>query len=426
MWREVARRSLWLGAGSAAGRLLPFAVLVLLGRRLASTEFASVSVGFAWIGVAAALTTSGLANVAAQRLAPLTEPHEQAPIARRVLRLGAALSLVLALLLLAGGRRAAAWAFGGTVDSSVVAPAVIAGAAWCLVTLAVAILNGLHQPRTAAAVLGLGGLLQGAGLASGHLAASGASGALWGLACGNVLALAWAARHLAALMPGPAGRRAAAMPGFGAAAAWSTLAAACVMPVTFAAGSLVSHGPDGAKPLAAFHALEQLHQLLIYLPGILGQALLPVLALHLSQDPAKARRLVRVALAMALAGSAVAAALAWDPSWLHALVRNPAISDDRAVRSMLLNAGLSVSLALLGGGLLARGQYAVATLMNVGWAAVFLGFGWAWKDAGAAGPQSARLLASWLLVLAASAVLWSALPVRTAPARPAASRGPRQ
>lgn len=423
MWRDIAVRSVWLSAGSAVGRLLPFLVLVMLGHRLPTAEFASIGVGFAWTAVAASLTTAGLANVTTQRLA-LLGPHSQRAFIRHTVRLGCLFSGALLVVAAVAGPEGARLAFGHALDPSVVWPALVCGSVWSLVMLIVAIFNGQHRPRSAASVLGLGGALQGTGLIVGHTLGNTAQMVMWGAALGNVLALAWAIARVRTKHPDAGLALGDIEPKvhdhIGRSIAWSSLAAASVMPVTFVAGSLVSHTTDGTRQLAAFQALEQLHQLAIYLPGVLGQALLPVLAVHFDRRSGEAvRKVVRASMVLAVVGSVLAAALAWEPGWLLRSVGNPALTDPAATRAMLLNAGLAVSLSLLGGGLLACGHYARATLMNLGWAALFLGMAWHWRGDGVVGIETARLYASWALLVAASAALWfgaSVRPVATASA----------
>lgn len=410
MWSDIASRSLWLSAGAAIGRLLPFLVLIMLGNSLSISDFASVSVGFAWTAVAASLTTAGLANVTTQRLAVMQRSLQRAFVLR-VIKLGSLFSATLLLTAVVTGSEVAHLAFGQALDQRVILPALISGSLWSLVMLLVAICNGQHKPRAAASVLGLGGALQGVGLVAGYGFSSGVHIVMWGAALGNGAALVWAIfcvrTHISQFQstasdgtPNPQIR-------FGRSVAWSSLAAASVMPITFVAGSLVSRNADGTRQLAQFQALEQLHQLAVYLPGVLGQALLPVLAVHFNVRAGETvRKVVRASVMLAVAGTLLAAALVWQPGWLHRVIGNPALVDATATRAMLMNAGLSVSLGLLGSALLARGQYARATLLNLGWAAVFLGLGWHWHADGAGGIQTARLCASWLLVFAASASLW--------------------
>lgn len=436
MWRDTLSRSAWLVAGSAAGRLLPYVMMLWLGRHLPTAEFATLAVAFAWSGVAASLTTTGLATLTAQRLALVATASVRWRFVQRVGLLALAQVTALSLLIAALGEHTIATAFGKVLLPRTLAPALIHGIAWSLTLLLVAALNGLHCARDAAVVLGKGGLLQGLGLICGFLLGTHAYeaprvGALWGLALGSCCALGPAAWRL-----GPALHKAAPQSGadvdpfrgFWHSLGWTSLAAASVLPVTLLASSLVARGPDGAMQLAAFHALEQLHQLALFVPGIIGQALLPTLTVHLHQDTVRGtRRLVCMAFALGFSGLALATALAWDPSWLHALVGNPALSTPWATRWMLLHAGLALALTLLGSSLLARGLHALASGLNVLWALAFVSLAWCWSAEGAAGLQLARLFASGGLALAAGALLWlSAAPSASTLRQSAISRAENQ
>jgi hypothetical protein len=389
-------------------------MLIWLGRQLDSPAFATVGVAFAWSAVSASLTTGGLAIVAAQQLAAINNPGEARALIRRIAAIGVCLSILLVAVVLLVGADRVVGVFGRTIDAGAVAPSLFSGATWSLVMLAVAVLNGMHAPKQAASVLSFGGALQGMGLALGYWAGHGQlSEILWGLAFGNASALALALRRLSSL-PTLHDHRIHYLPNapamrLGPAVAWATLAAACVTPVTFAAGAIISHGPDGALQLARFHALEQLHQLATYIPNVLAVALLPVLSRETLKDGGLSMRsAVKVSWLMVGVGSALVLVLAWDPTWLHRLVGNPALNDPLATRGMLMHVALFPSLSVLGSAILARGEFASATLLNVAWAIVLLGFTWVYRQEGAVAVQMARLVASGLLLVALSILLWIA------------------
>lgn len=411
MRRDFLARSIWLTAGSAAGRLLPYLVLIGMGRKLASADFASLAVAFAWSAVAASLTTSGLANVATQRLALVRNPAIAQRFICRVGQTGICAALILCTVTLLIGPRYVSLLFGKVLAPEAVVPGVVNGALWSLTLLAVAMMNGLHRPRDAAIALGIGGLLQGLGMYLGHLWGSGVSGLLWGLTAGSAGGLGWAVLSIFGSHKQPPGRETASDQNphhrLWSDTAWNSLAAACVTPVTLGVSSLLTHGTQGAQQLAAFHALEQAHQLAVFVPGILAQALLPALTVRLNEDPARGiRRIIRLALLFAIAGSVLALGLAWEPRWFHRLLGNPALTQEAATRWMFLHAGLSVALGLVGSALMARSRYAVATSLNMIWAASFWGLSLLLADEGASGLQLARLCASWTLFGLACLTLW--------------------
>ena len=413
MWHDWIRRFLWLSLGSLIGRLLPYAMLIWLGRNLDSRAFATVGVAFAWTAVSASLTTGGLANLAAQRLATILSPAEARFFVRRVALIGTTLSALLVAIVLTIGADRVVGLFGQSIDARAIGPALISGAMWSLVMLAVAALNGMHAAKQAALVLSIGGALQGFGLALGLWLGHGKLDILWGFAIGNASALAFALWRLS-LLPLLQYDRKHALPytnatPLGSAVTWATLATASVTPVTFAAGAIISNGRDGALQLARFHALEQLHQLAIYFPSVMAVAMLPVLTRQtFNGGGVSARRVVKVSWLMVGFGSALALVLAWNPTWLHQFVGNPALTDPAATRGMLMHVALHPSLSILGSAVLAQGWFASATLLNIAWAGMLLGLTWLCREEGAAAVQFARLAASGLLLVALSVLLWIA------------------
>lgn len=394
LWRELATRSAWLTTGSVLGRLAPYAALIALGRRLDPGSFATLSLAFAWGGVAASLVTAALGAVTTQRLAADPGPARRA-LATRAIGQGFAGSGLLAAAVLALGPTAASLAFNEHVRPVAVWPAALHGLAWSMVLLIANLLNGLHAPRRAALLLGVGGMAQSCGIALGLLADGDLAVSLWGLAGGSALSLAIAGALLRGALPA---RRAQARPPLhapGMDVFWTTIATASVTPVSFAAAALITHGGAPVDELAQYQALEQIHQLLLYAPGLLGQALLPILASH--DRSQQAWQLLRPWVwRTALAGLAAAALIGWQAQWLLQALGNPAVTDPWATRWMLCNASLAWSLSLLHNDLMARRLYAPAALLSVLWAAVFLSLGGALG--GAAGMQAGRLFASLLLL----------------------------
>ncbi|NCT83556.1 MAG: oligosaccharide flippase family protein [Comamonadaceae bacterium] len=400
MLRELMSRSAWLTAGSVVGRLAPYAVLIALGRRLDAVGFASLSIAFAWASVAASLATAALGTVSTQRLAADAGPARRM-LALRALRHGAAWAGLLTLVVAALGAPAAGRAFGHHLDLAAFWPALVHGLAWSLTLLVGAMLNGLHAVRRSALLQGAGGLGQALGMGAGFAVGHDLAASLWGLALGSAaaLALGLALLHRALPAPGPAPLPAPAHAGLDV--FWNTIANATVTPVAFAAAALITR--HGAPPgdLAQYQALEQIHQLLLYLPGLVGQALLPLLAAH--DRRAQAQRTLRPwVYRSAAAGLVVAALIGWQPQWLLNAIGNPALTDLWATRWMLCNASLALSLSLLHNDLMARRLYAPAALLSLSWALVFLGLGS--TLGGVAGMQAGRFVASLLLFAAVCAI----------------------
>ncbi|KQW42083.1 MULTISPECIES: lipopolysaccharide biosynthesis protein [unclassified Roseateles] len=407
MWRELLSRSAWLTAGSVVGRLAPYAVLIALGRQLDPVAFASLSIAFAWASVAASLVTAALGAVTTQRLAADPGPGRRM-LALRALGQGAAWSGLLTIAIAALGAPVAVRAFGDHLDPAAFWPALAHGLAWSLTLLVGALLNGLHAVRRSALVLGVGGIGQALGMGFGFVTGHSLGASLWGLALGSAASLALGLVLLHGALP-PAEPCALQKPRFRLDVAWGTLANAAVTPVAFAAAALVTRHGAPAEDLAQYQALEQVHQLLLFAPGLIGQALLPLLAAH--DRGSEAQRSLRPwVYRSAAAGLLAATLIGWRPEWvLHAL-GNPALTDLWATRWMLCNASLALALSLLHNELMARRLYAPAALLSLSWAAVFLGLGSLFG--GVAGMQAGRLVASLLLFAAVCAL--TSRPFRSA------------
>ncbi|MGM9484161.1 lipopolysaccharide biosynthesis protein [Roseateles sp. NT4] len=393
MWRELLSRSAWLTAGSVIGRLAPYAVLIALGRRLDAVAFASLSIAFAWASVAASLAITALGTVTTQRLAADPGPARRG-LALRALSQGTIWTGLLTGVVAALGAPVAMRAFGDHLNPVAFWPALAHGLAWSLTLLIAAMLNGLHAVRRSALLLGLGGIGQAVGMGLSFMTDHSLTASLWGLAFGSSTALALGLVLLLGALPVRESSRTAAKPHSSLDVVWSTLANAAVTPVAFAAAALVTRHGAQAADLAQYQALEQLHQLLLYAPGLVGQALLPLLAAH--DRGAQAQRALRPwVYRSAAAGLFIALLIGWQPQWLLHLIGNPALTDPWATRWMLCNASLALSLSLLHNELMARRLYACAALLSLSWAAVFLGLGS--LLGGVAGMQAGRLIASLLL-----------------------------
>ncbi len=414
------RRSAWLTLGSAIGRLVPLGVLLVASRQVDSQTFASVSAGFAWAGVAVSLSTAGRATVMTQRLGSVADAAAQSQMFSHHLRLASFASGGLALIVWLFGEDGGRWLFRSALDVRVVLPAAVAGALWSQVAICLAALNGCHHTRTASSTLAICGLLQGITMATALALSGSASAMVWGLAVGSGIAASMAHVLVRRLLPQPGYRIAIRTAGgnqsvwWRSPVLWNSIAAWSVFPVSFFGSSLITRGVDGGRQLAQYFALEQVHQVAIYIPGLVGQALLPMVsqrlqnARTLTERSQLQRDLCGLALVAAGAGLLFTAAITADTEWFVDLLRNPALDtqDAWAVRWMLANASLALSLSLLGGAMLGRGSIIQASLMNLSYGLLFAGGTVLLSSHGNVGLQVARLASSLALVLVAATALW--------------------
>jgi len=409
MIRSILDRTAWLSAGSLVGRACPLLVMIWLGTRVPTAVYASISMAFLWGTVIYSITLSGLSTIVVQQLARIDERSAQ----RRAVRRSGGWAIVLATVPAAalvglGGNHAAAL-FDHAFIAEMVLPAAVAGACWSMFSFMTATLNGLHKPRHAAVAAGVAGALQGIGLAAGARLLPGGEAPIWGLAIGSLLAAlgVMAMVHHAVsgsggVAPVPLELDVRARP-----LMLATLSAASVTPVAFAVSHLAAAN-GGAAGLAGFLALEQLNQLAVYVPNILTVALVPLLARATMLDQRLARRLVSWSVGLAIMATLVGAIAGLAAGDIERLIGNPALHDVAAMRIMMLNAGLALSLSILGAGLVALGMFGRALLGNLLWAGVFLGLSWQFAGHGLVALQAARLTASWVLIALASVMLWDA------------------
>jgi len=409
MIRSVLDRTAWLSAGSLVGRACPVLVMIWLGTRVPTVVYASISMAFLWGTVVYSITLAGLSTIVVQQLARIDERGAQRRAVRRSVGWAILVAAVPAAALVALGGDHAAALFDHAFIADMVLPAAGAGACWSLFSFMASTLNGLHKSRHAAVAAGVAGVLQAIGLAAGARLLPGAAAPIWGLASGSLLAALGVMAMVRHAVSGSGGDVRAplelhirARP-----VLLATLSAASVTPVAFAV-SHIAAANGGATGLAGFLALEQLHQLAVYVPNILTVALLPLLARTTMQDQRLARRLVGWSIGLAFMATLVSAIAGLAASDIQRLIANPALNDVAALRIMMLNAGLALSLSILGAGLVAQGLFGRALLGNLLWAGVFLGLSWRYAGHGIAALQAARLTASWVLIVLASVMLWDA------------------
>jgi O-antigen/teichoic acid export membrane protein len=408
---ELLRRSAWLAIGSAIGRLAPLLVLIAAGKHFDAKGFASASAAFAWIAIANSLSSSGLAVVMIQRMGAAQAPSGQRDLLLPYIRASLWSSLGVALLALLFFVFGLHRLFAGALDATAIWPAALAALLWSHVSMVTAALLGSSRVRAASALILFCGLVQGGAMGLALIVFERPGALVWGLVCGSALGAAVASWKLRQVWGAGLGRTGADADAKAALSfkpvLWHTLAASCVLPVGFLASSLIAHGPEAHRQMALYFSLEQLYQLLAYLPSIVGQALLPLVSAQTQGGPESPPRhqhtvskITRVALLAALLGPLVAVALtAYPTPWASVMGRNVALPQDAwALRFMVIGASLTLSLSLLGGALLGRGQFVVASQINLLWAAAFVAGTWLLAPHGAAGLQIARIAAGFLLI----------------------------
>jgi O-antigen/teichoic acid export membrane protein len=168
-----------------------------------------------------------------------------------------------------------------------------------------------------------------------------------------------------------------------------------VGPLNWLCNTVLINRPGGYAEMGLFNAANQWFGALLFLPGILGQAALPVLSDCLGQnDTEKSARVLgfyiklnaMIVVPLVLLGSLVSPYLmasygkGFQQGWPTLIV-------------VLATAGLLAVLSTVGQVLVASGRLWVGAFMNLGWGAAYLSFTLLLVSHGAFGLASARLLA---------------------------------
>jgi O-antigen/teichoic acid export membrane protein len=426
---ELLRRSAWLAIGSAVGRVAPLVALIAAGKQFDAQGYASVSAAFAWIAIAHSLSSSGLAVVLIQRLGGLSTLATQRVVLGQHMRVTMLVCTCVSMLALAYFAWGLRLSFGEALSSAVIWPAALAALVWSQVTLVTSGLIGSGRVRAASALILCSGVLQGGAMGVGLLVFRDPAAVVWALVCGSALAAVLATWHMRRVWGASVLRRPPTDPVPAPLPTgpilWHTLASSCVLPVGFWASSFIAHGPGGQRQLALYFSLEQLYLLLIYLPSIVGQAMLTLISRrHASSaaNPHQSHEIVsiitRAALLAALLGPCVALLVTAYPAPLASLLGRAfeLPQDAWALRWMAVGASLWLSVALLSSALLGRGQFVLMSQLNMAWGAAFVAGTWLLAASGTAGLQIARIGAGLLLVLLSAAALLRSSRVPASPA----------
>lgn len=180
-----------------------------------------------------------------------------------------------------------------------------------------------------------------------------------------------------------------------------------VGPVYWVCNSMLVNAPGGYAQMGVFNAANQWFGALLFLPGVLGQAALPVLAERLGQnDRAKARKVL--GFYVKLNGIVVAPIVligCLASPWIMASY-GPSFRETWPTLVVVLStAGLVALQTPVGEIIAASGRMWLGALMNAGWAAGFIGLTWGFVHWGALGLAGARfgaylLHATWVFWLA--------------------------
>jgi O-antigen/teichoic acid export membrane protein len=398
---RLARGAFWSLTGAVISRGLTLASSILVARILGKVGFGELGIIQSTVGMFATFAGFGLGLTATKYVA---EFKQKDPVrAGRILALSTSVTIA---------------------TSAIAALMFLALAPWLASrTLAAPQLTGLLRISSIMLFLGAvtgaqGGALAGfeafrriawVNLASGLAAfplmvggayAGGLDGALWGLVASygvNWALNQWAVRREAARAGVPIAL-AGAHQELGKVWAFSfpaLLASVMVGPVNWFCNAILVNQPNGYAEMGIFSAANQWFGALLFLPGVLGQVVLPALSERVgASDMANSAKVIRVSIVVNLATVLpLVLALSLASVWVMGLYGQSFKTGWLTLVLVLFTAGLLAVQQPVGQMIAAAGRMWLGFAMNIGWALVFVLLTLTWASKGAAGMAAARLVA---------------------------------
>jgi len=357
-----------------------------------------------------------------------SDPERSWRLAALAPRLACLLGAVGMILLWISAPWIASWGLGNAALTPLLrlaSPMLLLGA---VQDTTAGVLAGLESFRLVARVVAFAGIAQALGMVTGGIA-----GGLPGCVVGTVagMAVGCGATHwsLRAELARHGARWSSAgwreeLPGLIRFAVPATLAGLIVTPATWAATAWLYHQPAGDSALGIYNAAHQVRLIILFVPGMVATAGLPVLTrLWGSASDREYRRLLRLKLRLGLASaSLIAIPVILGAPWVLAAF-GPGFGSGAPVLQVLAAAAvLTAVLGMAGQSLVSEGRMWTGLLLNLIWASVLLGTAALWIPAhGALGLAWAHLAAYGVHLLTVGGFLWR--PSRAAQDARSARRG---
>jgi len=383
---RLARAASWNVLGGAASRLLSFGAAFVVARALGKSVFGQLGMiqsTFLMVGVFASF---GL-GMTATRFVSLHRP--KAPErAGRVAAIATTGAGILATLGALGVLLVAPWLSAVALNDASLAPllrlAVPMLVLGALQDASQGVLAGLESFRTLARVIALAGTAQAVGMIGGAYA-GGLPGCLVGIIAGMAAGYLFTRLALAAeltragLNPTWTGWR-VEVPSLVRFALPAMLAGGVVIPANWLVTALLYRQPMGEDQAGLFNAAHQVRLMILYVPGLVATAGLPVLTQLWSHTSGKEYlRVLRTKLAIGFVMAfliAVPAILA--APWIMARFGNGFAEGASALRVLACAAVITATLNMVGQSLVSEGRMWTGLLLNIVWAAVLISLSFWW------------------------------------------------
>ncbi|MBA7617220.1 hypothetical protein ES703_24532 [subsurface metagenome] len=377
---RLARGVFWSMAGAVISRGLMLAATVLVARMLGKTVYGELGMIQSTVGMFGVFAGFGLGLTATKHVAEFRQNDPGR--AGRIIALSGLFAMVTGGLMALGLLIFAPWLAEHAINAPHLASLLRIGALILFISTLngaqTGALSGFEAFKTIAHVNLFAGLISFPIIVAGAYF-GGLTGAVWALAIN--LGFNWLLNHLALRKESrrhnvpftlrECSRELSVLWSFSLPAA---LSGALVTPVNWACGALLVNRPDGYGEMGIFSAANQWYAMLLFLPSLLGQVVLPVLSERLGQNEIKqSMKITMFAVKMN--------ALLVIPLVLLASIASPFIMNlyGEGFRSgwptlvvVLLTAGLLAVQIPVGQIIAASGKMWLGFAMNCGWAITFI------------------------------------------------------
>ena len=401
---RLAHGAFWSLVGAVVSRAMALLAAILVARELGPEGFGELGVIQSTVGMFGVFAGFGLGITATKYVAEYR--HRDPARAGRIMALSGMVALISGGMLTAVLIGLAPWLATHTLAAPQLSGLLQVGGGLLLLGALngaqTGALAGFEAFRTIAVVNFWGGVAN-LPLTVGGVYLAGLKGGVWGMVA--ALAVSWVLNHWAL-------RREARRFGvpFGWKGCWqeskvlfsfslpALLSGAMVGPVNWACAAMLVNQPDGYREMGIFNAANQWYMVLLFLPGILGQVVSPILCERMGEkDNNSSKKVVMLSIKLNLLTTVpVTIILCFLSHFIMSLYGEDFSSGSLTFIAMLITAAIVAAQGPVGQIITASGVMWIGFLMNFGWALIFFITTLAIADWGSLGLASARGLAYFI------------------------------
>jgi len=395
---RLAKGTFWSVAGTAISRGLMLAASVIVARILGRTVYGELGMIKSTVGMFGVFAGFGLGLTATKHVAEFRQSDPD--------RAGKIISLSWLVAMVTGGLMAlglfifAPWLARHTINAPHLSGILRIGALIIFINALngaqTGALSGFEAFKTIAHVNLFVGLLSFPILITGAYL-GGLTGAVWALAIN--LGINWLLNHLA--LRKEAGRYGVPLVfsncGSELSILWkfslpAVLSSSMVGPVNWACGALLVNRPNGYDEMGIFSAANQWFAVLLFLPSLLGQVVLPVLSERLGRKEMKqsSRTMILAMKVNAILVLPIVLLASIASPYIMSLYGEGFANGWPTLIVVLLTAGIVTCQMPISHVINALGKLWLSLVMNVGWALTFVISTLLLVDVGSLGLASAR------------------------------------